>query len=194
MPVAPGLWPQDRLLTVDDLDVLEDDGLRYELWDGVLIVSPPPVIWHQELSHRVRASLARQLPGGWRARMGFSLGFRSRSRLLRPDAIVVRAALLSPELEFVRADDVAVVVEVESPSTSRYDQLTKRDWYAAAGIPVYLRVEINSMRAPTVVVLELRDGYYVETGWTGAGTGSVTVPRPAPIIIDAAVLMTNHEP
>ncbi|HKA67501.1 MAG TPA: Uma2 family endonuclease [Actinomycetes bacterium] len=121
MPVAPDLWPLDRLLTVDDLDVLHDDGLRYELWDGVLLVSPPPVNWHQELEHRLRATTARRLSPDWVARTQVGVQFGSRSRLLVPDLIVTRAEVWHGS-DYLSADDVAVVVEVESPSTSRYDK------------------------------------------------------------------------
>ncbi len=43
MTVMPGAteW------TVDDLDRLPDDGLRYELLDGILLVSPAPTRRHQ---------------------------------------------------------------------------------------------------------------------------------------------------
>ena len=38
------LWSgQDRMLTVEDMENMPDDELRYELDDGVLIVSPGPV-------------------------------------------------------------------------------------------------------------------------------------------------------
>jgi hypothetical protein len=43
MTAPPFMLPADRPLTVADLDVTPDDGCRYELDDGVLVVSPAPV-------------------------------------------------------------------------------------------------------------------------------------------------------
>jgi Uma2 family endonuclease len=45
-----GAWPkQGEPFTVDDLDRMPDDGRRYELIDGMLIVSPAPNIGHQRV-------------------------------------------------------------------------------------------------------------------------------------------------
>lgn len=41
MPRAGEEW------TVDDLDRLPEDGLQYELLDGLLLVTPAPVLMHQ---------------------------------------------------------------------------------------------------------------------------------------------------
>jgi Uma2 family endonuclease len=41
MPRGAAEW------TVDDLDLLPDDGLQYELLDGLLLVSPSPTKRHQ---------------------------------------------------------------------------------------------------------------------------------------------------
>ena len=41
--------PRGRALTRDDLDAMPDDGHRYELLDGVLIVSPAPRTIHQRM-------------------------------------------------------------------------------------------------------------------------------------------------
>ena len=39
----PDVWSgQDRTLTVEDMENMPDDEFRYELDDGVLIVSPAP--------------------------------------------------------------------------------------------------------------------------------------------------------
>jgi hypothetical protein len=43
----------DRPLTVADLDRTPDDGCRYELDDGVLVVSPAPMPIHQRVLHRL---------------------------------------------------------------------------------------------------------------------------------------------
>ncbi len=194
MPVAPDLWPLDRPLTVDDLGAIQDDGLRYELWDGVLVVMPGPTHWHQELSHQIRAQIGRQLPSGWRARQEHWVEFGTRSRVLGPDTVVFRSEAVGPETDYLQSPDVVMVVEVESPSTRLYDRNTKKDRYSAAGVPIYVRVEVNKLNAPTVVVQELRDGRYVELGRTEPGSGTVTIPHPVPIVIDAAALASASEP
>jgi hypothetical protein len=48
---TPGpLMPPLREWTVADLDGLPDDGLQYELLDGLLLVSPAPAAAHQRAS------------------------------------------------------------------------------------------------------------------------------------------------
>jgi hypothetical protein len=39
---APEAWADDRVFTVEDMEDMPDDEFRYELDDGVLIVSPAP--------------------------------------------------------------------------------------------------------------------------------------------------------
>ena len=58
-------WPAtSRPFTVTDLDRMPDDGRRYELIDGVLIVSPGPAIPHQEAVGELNF-LLRQVPAPW---------------------------------------------------------------------------------------------------------------------------------
>ena len=47
-------WPAaGRPFTVGDLDRMPDDGRRYELLDGALIVSPRPATIHQMVAFRL---------------------------------------------------------------------------------------------------------------------------------------------
>jgi hypothetical protein len=64
---APEAWADDRVFTVEDLEDMPDDEFRYELDDGVLIVSPAPSNLHQ---HRPA------VPGHDRAGRPCGNGFR----------------------------------------------------------------------------------------------------------------------
>src|SRR5260370_16885431 len=47
MPARDFWSGEDRVLTVEDMENMPDDEFRYELDDGVLIVSPAPSTLHQ---------------------------------------------------------------------------------------------------------------------------------------------------
>src|SRR5260370_31773459 len=56
-------WPAPgRPFTVHDLDRLPDDGRRYELLDGVLVVSPRPTTVHQLAASRLVTELTIACP------------------------------------------------------------------------------------------------------------------------------------
>lgn len=49
------------LYTVDDLARFPDDGNRYELLDGMLLVSPSPAATHQLVVNRIQSRLTQAL-------------------------------------------------------------------------------------------------------------------------------------
>jgi hypothetical protein len=56
-------WPGfGRSFTVDELDRMPDDGHRYELMDGALIVSPRPTTVHQAVAGRLYGILSGVCP------------------------------------------------------------------------------------------------------------------------------------
>lgn len=52
--------------TVEDLVALPDDGRRYEIVDGSLVVSPAPGIRHEVVVEAVRQVLRQAVPPGLR--------------------------------------------------------------------------------------------------------------------------------
>ena len=63
--VWPDVWPhEDRPMTVTDMENMPDDGNRYELDDGMLVVSPAPFNNHQIVTDNIRDILrAARTPG-----------------------------------------------------------------------------------------------------------------------------------
>jgi Uma2 family endonuclease len=50
-------------LTIDMLDDFPDDGTRYELLEGMLLVTPAPSFAHQLVATRLATTLTNALPG-----------------------------------------------------------------------------------------------------------------------------------
>ena len=178
MPVMPreGDW------TVDDLVDLPDDGLQYELADGVLLVTPAPRPRHQRVLGNLFILLRAAVPDHLEVFMA-PLDFQpTRRRSLQPDLLVVRRDDVG-ELNIQRP--LLLAVEVLSPSTRAKDLLLKRGLYEDSGVSSYWIVDPEE---PSVVVLELRNGSYEEVGRV-TGQDLLTVERPFPLTITPGALV-----
>lgn len=130
----PGTW------RFDQLGGLPDDGRRYEVVDGLLVVSPPPTAWHQVVAAGLLRQLTAAAPPVWRPlyELGLPLGTDGRV----PDLSVVSArAPVGPGAPLPAPEHVGLVVEVVSPSSRKTDRFAKPGEYAEAGIPLFWRVE-----------------------------------------------------
>jgi Uma2 family endonuclease len=152
------LWPlHDRPLTVDDLERTPDDGNRYELVDGVLVVTPAPDYNHQLVASRLNFLLMLQCPAGFNAVTPVGVNIR-RDHHRIPDVAVVRTADMTGGKKYPDTPPV-LVVEVASPSTAKQDRTSKKDEYAAFGVDAYWLVTPDR-RAPSLTAYELRGGIY----------------------------------
>ena len=130
----PGSW------RFDQLDALPDDGRRYEVVDGLLVVSPPPSFWHQVVSAALLRQLSAQAPPDWHVLFELGLPLGTDGRV--PDLSVVSARARSrPGAPLPGPEHVGLVVEVVSPSSRKTDRFAKPGEYAEAGIPLFWRVE-----------------------------------------------------
>ena len=82
MTIPEAWYVQDRTLTVADMENIPDDEFRYELDDGVLIVSPAPTNWHQLAVTRLAVILTAACPAGLVVLAGVGVNISSR---LAPD-------------------------------------------------------------------------------------------------------------
>ena len=168
---AMNALPRSVPLTYYDLQGMPDDGHRYELIDGTLIVTPAPRTLHQEVVLNLALALKQAVPADLAV-------------LIAPvDYVVSTHTVLQPDLLVARRSEIGVanvqgtpllVIEVLSPSTRRIDEGSKRLAFEAAGVPQYWLVDPDE---PSIVVLDLVDGAYVETARvSGAQPLEVTVP------------------
>ena len=166
-------------MSLDDWRALgEDTSQRYELAQGVLIVSPRPRLRHQRALSRLLLQLATRMPSGLESVCEPDVVVSDRPATVRvPDVVVCRRdqdAILS-------GTDVLVAVEILSPGSRRTDLVTKRTEYAAAGVEHYWIVDVDAHR---MLALTLVDGIYVGD-WTD---GAFTASSPFEVSIDLTAL------
>lgn len=120
--------------TVADLDAFPSDGNRYELLDGVLLVTPLARHAHQLIANRLQARLTEAIawPGDGNV-VGPGLIRVPPATQLEPD-ILVYPAHFGPEVKWEHISGHWLAVEVLSPSSRMYDREFKRDAYLALGV------------------------------------------------------------
>ena len=161
-------------LTVEDVWALPEDGHRYELLEGVLIVTPAPDAAHQVCAARIWSLLAEAAPAEDLVLIAPFDWVAGPQTLLQPDLLVARRADVAATGDKRLERSPLLVVEVASPSTRMVDRGTKRLAFQAAGVPTYWLVDPHE---PSLTVLQLRDGAYEEEARvTGAEAYSATTP------------------
>ncbi|HEY6745423.1 MAG TPA: Uma2 family endonuclease [Mycobacteriales bacterium] len=182
--------PDRQVWTIDDLLSLPD-GHRYEILDGSLLVSPTPPKHHQAGADRLRDVLQAAAPEGVEVFTATAVDISATSPKLGiqapvPDIVVTAPGVWEDPGPYVLPPRVVLLVEVESPRTSR-DRVLKPALYAAAGIPAYWRVELDGSHAPAVVMYTLDGSVYREVRTVRAGE-SVVVDVPFPVEVRPAEL------
>lgn len=168
--------------TVDDLAQLPDDGLRYELVDGMLLVSPAPRPIHQRASARLFTTLNTACPPDLEVFFA-PLDWQPDNRnSLEPDLLVVAKEDIG--LENI-TEPLALAVEVLSPSSRLRDTTLKHAKYAEGGIGSYWIVDPNM---PSIIAYALERGEYVEVA-RGANADVVRLGEPFPVTVVPAQLI-----
>jgi Uma2 family endonuclease len=124
---------------------LPDDGNRYELISGELVMTPAPRGVHQVAVSALEALLRGALSGTGAGHVlhspaDITLG---EDEVLQPDLFVYRTASGRHLLDWSDITSLVLVVEVLSPSTAQYDRRLKRLRYQRARVPEYWIVDLD---------------------------------------------------
>jgi Uma2 family endonuclease len=172
----------DRRYMIADLESLPEDGRRYELADGWLIVSPMARRLHQVACKRLGEVLDAACPNHLFV-FGLPINVNDPDRThVEPDVTVVRKQFAKIE----NGDIPLLAVEVRSPATAGRDAVLKSSAYARLGIPSYWLVDVD---VPSIRVLELRAGAYREVAYAEGDT-VIEVERPFPVRLTPRSLVT----
>ncbi len=168
--------------TVEDLRALPDDGLQYELADGVLLVSPSPRPAHQRALARLLVTLVTACPPELEV-FPAPLDFQPTDRRsLQPDLLVVRKEDVG-ELAIERP--LLLAVEVLSPSTRAKDLLVKRALYEDSGVAAMWVVDLDE---PSITGWLLRDGRWSDEV-RASGDEEFRADVPFPVAVRPAALL-----
>jgi Uma2 family endonuclease len=185
--VLSDLPPSDGW-TTDDLDTLPEDGVRRELLDGVLHVSPSPSSVHQVLAARLLIALEENCPDHFHVSQANDVVINAR-RLFIPDVLVTTDEAARRSSGKFSAAEVVLAVEIVSPSSQAMDRVMKPALYAKAGIPSYWLVETEGEFKVHTYQLDLEDEIYTPSG---SFTDVIEVDQPWRIEIPMARLRPRH--
>lgn len=148
MSAAPRFDPElgyvGLKMTADEFLALGETQERYELIDGVVVISPGALPRHNEVLLEIAFQLQAYARQSGDARVFPETDVRFDSgKVYRPDISVYRADRLPARVE--RLDQPPdLIVEVLSGGSKPLDLITKRDDYDAAGVAEYWAADPNT--------------------------------------------------
>jgi Uma2 family endonuclease len=132
--------------TAEMVQALPQDGNKYETVYGELLVTPAPRLTHQLVVTRLGQVLANYLDvnpvgQGFAAAADISWG---PDILVQPDVFVAEIQEMRRSRSWRDVRTLLLVIEVLSPSTTRYDRFTKRRLYQQEGVPLFWVVDADA--------------------------------------------------
>lgn len=181
-----GMWNTE--LAEDYLPIPHALVGKYECLDGYLIMSPregssPNSYATLTLGHLL---FEPARTAGHRAYSALNVTFAP-SRWIEPDLVVLKQPVKG--LTWVPVEKVLIPIEFVSASSRRRDRIDQPALCAAAGVPYFMRVEIDQYDAH-VELFKLDDGEYTLHAKAQAGQLFET-ELPFPISFDPAVLLES---
>ena len=183
-----------RKLTVaefHDMEFDDDDPYLYELLDGELVRKRAPAPRHQlilaSLFYQV-ATYNRQLPQPGQLLFAPVDVFLDEYSAPQPDLVYVG----SDRLDLITKDGImgppTMVAEIISPSSIRYDRVTKKELYERFGIPEYWLID---PAGASIEIHTLREGRYELLSAASTTEGSLSSAVLPGLVLDLAALFAS---
>ena len=132
--------------TVEQVRALPDDGQRYEVIEGELLVTPAPRLVHQAAILGLQRALDGYLRSqrlGWVLASPADIVFDPKT-LVQPDLFVVPPLEGRRPREWSEVTRLLLAVEVLSPGTAARDRGVKRRLYQRQGTDEYWIVDLDA--------------------------------------------------
>lgn len=168
--------------TIDDLFDLPDDGLRYEIADGRLLVSPAPATPHVFAVTRLHVLLHDMAPRDLAIVECGGVEGGNNYNYFIPDLLAMPWSRILAHPKYLLRADVQLAGEVLSEHNRSRDLVLKRRHYASMRIPRYWIVD---PAARTLTVLAIEGEHYTEETTVKAGNRWRT-DVPFPLELDPA--------
>jgi Uma2 family endonuclease len=164
--------------TVDELEGFPEDGNRYEVLHGVLLVTPQAGLPHQRIVARLAITLGSFLQAEPEVELWTPGVIRARPSLhLEPDILIGRSPGI---LHWEAVQEHWLAVEVSGVGSRAYDRRYKRDAYLELGIAEVWLVDLDAQQ-----VLVSRPGggkdvpHETALTWRSPGGRDLTLDIPA---------------
>lgn len=145
-------------LTVADLAVMPDDGKRYELIEGDLLVSRAPHLVHQAVLSNLLYAIKEYLKGRPVGKIFLEVGvFLSEYDAVIPDLAFIATDRFYRAIEggkLIEAPDLIVEIQSSGAENERRDRVVKRHLYGKYGVKEYW---IVNWELGTVEQFELKE-------------------------------------
>jgi Uma2 family endonuclease len=182
-------WPPEgrRPFTRADLEQSPDDGRRYEIIDGTLIVSAAPSRLHQRAVLRLALALTNACPAEYEVLVAPFAVALAEDTEMQPDIVVGRMD------DFTDRDlPVAplLAVEVLSPSTRLIDVNVKRERFQRARTPSFWTIDpVARPKDARLTVWELGKTRRYRKVVTVTGDEAYAATQPFPVTVVPADLV-----
>jgi Uma2 family endonuclease len=134
---------QKKVFTYQDYLDLPEDGNRFEVINGELIMVAAPNISHQFVSGNIYLALYNFVQKKQLGRILYAPAdvVLSKSNVVQPDILFISKENSSIITEKNIAGAPDLIIEIISPSSAYYDLLEKKELYATHGVKEYWIVE-----------------------------------------------------